>query len=93
MELRHFDTPLLRFRIIDGTYAAELEITWINEEKRNMLPLDLELSGDGVYRWLKRRVIPKNRAHAHSFLSSCGLNLNRPLSIIQVSKGLSLNDC
>lgn len=92
-ELRHFDTPLLRFRAIDSTYAAELEITWINEEKRNMLPLDMELSNDGLYKWLKHRTIPKNRAFVHDFLSKCGLNLNRPLSIIQVSKGLSLNDC
>ena len=35
-ELRHFDTPLLRFEAIDSTYAAELKITWLNEEKRNI---------------------------------------------------------
>lgn len=29
----------------------------------------------------------------HSFLSKCFLNLNRPMRIIDVSKGLSLNDC
>ena len=92
-ELRHFDIPLLRFRVIDSTYAAELEIVWVNEEKQNMLPLDMEVSGDGVFKWLKHRSIPKNRAFVHSFLSKCGLNLNRPLDIIHVSKGLSLNDC
>ena len=75
MELRHFDTPLLRFRIIDSTYAAELEITWINEEKRNMLPLDLEVSGDGLYRWLKRRVIPKNRSMIQKSLDYIEENL------------------
>ena len=47
-ELRHFDTPLLRFEAVDSTYAAELKVTWVNEEKRNMLPLDLELSNDGL---------------------------------------------
>jgi hypothetical protein len=92
-ELRHFDIPLLRFRVIDSTYAAELEIVWVNEEKRNFLPLDLEVTGDGLFKWLKHRSIPKNRAYVHSFLSKCGLNLNRPLDIIRVSKGLSLNDC
>lgn len=92
-ELRHFDTPLLRFRAIDSTYAAELEIVWVNEEARNLLPLDLEVTGDGLFKWLKHRSIPKNRAFVHSFLSKCGLNLNRPLDIIRVSKGLSLNDC
>ena len=92
-ELRHFDMPLLRFEAIDSTYAAELNITWINEEKRHLFPLDLELDGDSLFKWLKHRTIPKNRAFVHNFLSKCGLNLNRPLSIIQVSKGLSLNDC
>lgn len=92
-ELRHFDTPLLRFRAIDSTYAAELEITWVNEEKKNLLPLDLTLDGDSLFKWLKHRSIPKNRAFVNSFLSKCGLNLNRPLDIIHVSKGLSLNDC
>ena len=81
-ELRHFDTPLLRFEAIDSTYAAELNITWINEEKRHLLPLDLEPDGDSLFKWLKHRTIPKNRAFVHNFLSKCGLNLNRPLSII-----------
>ena len=92
-ELRHFDTPLLRFEVIENTFAAELEITWVNEEQKHMLPLDLEVNGDGLFKWLKHRTIPKNRAFVHDFLSKCGLNLNRPLCIIQVSKGLSLNDC
>ncbi|MDD6915868.1 MAG: XRE family transcriptional regulator, partial [Eubacteriales bacterium] len=26
-------------------------------------------------------------------MSKCGLNINRPMTIIKVSKGLSLNDC
>lgn len=92
-ELRHFNTPLMRFRAIDSTYAAQLEITWINETERDLLPLDLDVSNDGLYSWLKHRTIPKNRAFVHDFLSKTGLNLNRPLSIIHVSKGLSLNDC
>ena len=58
-----------------------------------MLPLDLTLTPEGVSRWLRRRTIPKNRAYVHSLLAKCGLNLNRPLSIISVCKGLSLNDC
>ena len=76
-ELRHFDTPLLRFEVIENTFAAELEITWVNEEQKHMLPLDLEVNGDGLFKWLKHRTIPKNRAFVHDFLSKCGLNLNR----------------
>ena len=55
--------------------------------------MDLELTDSGVYKWLKHRSIPSNRAYVRNFLSKCGLNLNRPLNIIKVSKGLSLNDC
>ncbi|MCD8376884.1 MAG: XRE family transcriptional regulator [Oscillospiraceae bacterium] len=92
-ELRHFDTPLLRFSATEDSNNPEVEILWKNAEKEYLLPLDLVVSGDGVAKWLKRRTIPKNRAYVHSFLSRCGLNLNRPISIIKVSKGLSLNDC
>ena len=53
----------------------------------------MELTTDSVYRWLRHRTIPKNRAYVHNFLSKCGLSINRPMNIISVSKGLSLNDC
>ena len=91
--LRHFDTPLLRFTATETSNIPEIEILWVNETRRALLPLDLDLSPVGIWKWLKRRTIPKNRAYVHSLLSKCGLNLNRPMSIIRVSKGLSLNDC
>lgn len=92
-ELRHFNTPLLRFTATEDSSTPDVEITWCEENKKELLPLDLNLSGDGLARWLKHRTIPKNRAYVHNFLSKCGLNLNRPMNIIRVSKGLSLNDC
>lgn len=92
-ELRHFNTPLLRFSATEDSNTPEIEILWENEEKRDLFPLDLTLSGEGLSKWLKHRTIPKNRAYVHNFLSKCGLNLNRPMNIIKVSKGLSLNDC
>lgn len=92
-ELRHFNTPLLRFTATEDSNTPEINILWCNDEKKNLLPLDLEISGDGLSKWLKHRTIPKNRAYVHNFLSKCGLNLNRPMNIIKVSKGLSLNDC
>jgi hypothetical protein len=45
-----------------------------------------------ISRWLQRRIIPKNRAFVRTFLAKCGISANRPMSIISVSKGLSLND-
>lgn len=92
-ELRHFNTPLLRFTATEDSSTPEIEIIWINEEKRKLLPLDMTLSGGGVSKWLKHRTIPKNRAYVNNFLSKCGLHVNRPMNIIKVSKGLSLNDC
>ena len=92
-ELRHFDTSLMRFTATEDTSSPEIEILWVNEEKKVLLPLDMNVNGDSVSRWLRHRTIPKNRAYVHNFLSKCGLNLNRPMSILNVSKSLSLNDC
>ena len=92
-ELRHFNTPLVRFSATEDSNTPEIDILWSNEEKNHLLPLDLEFSYEGISKWLKHRTIPKNRAYVHNFLSKCGLNLNRPINIIRVSKGLSLNDC
>lgn len=92
-ELRHFNTPILRFTATEDSSTPEIEILWVNEDKNTLLPLDLNLSGEGLAKWLKHRTIPKNRAYVNNFLSKCGLHLNRPMNIIKVSKGLSLNDC
>lgn len=91
-ELKHFDDIVLKFSAVDDSNEPNIEILWTNDDK-TLLPLDLELTNEGLYKWLKHRSIPSNRAFVRTFLSKCGLNLNRPLNIIKVSKGLSLNDC
>ncbi len=91
--LKQFDKPLLKFSATTDTSEPEIQILWINEGNRGLLPLDLALTPEGLSRWLRRRTIPKNRAYVHNLLAKCGLNLNRPLSIINICKGLSLNDC
>ena len=92
-ELRHFDTTLIRFSATEDSSMPEIQILYCNEDKKYLLPLDSELTSDSLNKWLRHRTIPKNRAYVHSFLSKCGLNINRPMNIIKVSKGLSLNDC
>lgn len=92
-EIRQFDTPLLRFSATEDTSDPEIKILWKNKAQQDLFPLDMEVNEDGITRWLRYRTIPKNRAYVRSFLSKCGLSLNRPLDIIKVSKGLSLNDC
>lgn len=91
--LKHFDTPLLKFSATEDSSIPEIEILWIDSEIAHLLPLDLDTTPEGLSLWLRHRTIPKNRAYVHSFLAKCGLNLNRPMSIISVCKGLSLNDC
>jgi len=91
-ELRLYDTTLLTFDLTTGTpcgYTANI----INiEEPRKLFPLDLELTGAGVLKWLNRRAIPKNRAYVHNILNTMGLSLRDIKGIIDVCKGLSLND-
>ena len=92
-EIRHFDTPLLRFSAEEDAAEPAVKILWKNDIQRSLFPLDMDVSENGITEWLKHRTIPKSRAYVRNFLSKCGLNLNRPLNIIKVSKGLSLNDC
>ena len=91
--IKHFDTPLLKFGADENSNDPNLEIIWIDEENKHLLPLDMETTSNSIYRWICHRIIPKNRAYSQNFLSKCGLNINRPMNIISVSKGLSLNDC
>jgi hypothetical protein len=91
--LMHFDTPLIVFSV-ERQVEAKTKILEAHEENRNLFPLDLaEVSGSGIESWIKHRSIPKNRAYVDTLLSSLGLSINRPLDLIRVSKGLSLNDC
>ncbi|MCL2152675.1 MAG: XRE family transcriptional regulator [Oscillospiraceae bacterium] len=91
-ELRLYDTALLSFKLATselGGYEASITNTG-NSPK--LLPLDLELTGNGIMKWLERRVIPKNRTFALEILRSLGLSQNNTKDIIDVCKGLSLND-
>ncbi len=91
--LKLFDTELLKFSADPRKSEPGYKIEWINEQKKDLLPKDLECSEKGIESWIKHRNIPKSRAFVDAFLAKCGLSANRPLGIIQVSKGLSLNDC
>lgn len=90
--LKLFDTNLLKFKIIENLSDPVLQITWINEKKKQLLPIGMEVSDKGLASWLKNRSIPKNRAYVNAFLAKCGLNANRPMDVILVCRGFSLND-
>lgn len=91
--LKHFNTPLLCFSADNGA-EMNIELLWVNEAHKELLPLDLPaVSVEGLEAWIRRRNIPKNRAYVDTFLSVQGLSRNRPLEVLRLSKGLSLNDC
>lgn len=91
--LMHFDTPLIVFSA-ERQAEANIKIIEAHEENRSLFPLDLaEISNGGIESWIRHRSIPKNRAYVDTLLAALGLSINRPLDIVSVSKGLSLNDC
>lgn len=71
-----------------------LQATILHSEtaKQKLFPLDLELTNEGVVKWLERRVIPKNRQFVDEILKTLGLSINNTKGIIDVCMGLSLND-
>ena len=92
--LKHFDTELIKFNITSSAIEGlSIEIIESNDRNNFLFPIDLELTNNGLLKWLKRRVIPKNRAFVQSFLAKLGLNVNDTKGIIDICKGLSLNDC
>lgn len=91
--LRLYDETLLTFTLEEkGLEGLQATILNIEAEKKNLFPLDLELSGEGVVKWLERRVIPKNRQFVDEILKTLGLSVNNTKGIIDVCMGLSLND-
>ena len=63
-----------------------LQATILHTEtaKQKLFPLDLELTNEGVVKWLERRVIPKNRQFADEILKTLGLSVNNTKGIIDV---------
>lgn len=92
MTIRLYDLDLLTFVVKPLTIGFTTEIVSINEEYKDLFPIDLELNDNGVKKWLKTRSIPKNRSFVKEILQSLELKQNDILGLIQVCKGLSLND-
>lgn len=91
--LKLYDMELMRFNLSDyGLEGLKAELVSVNKEKEKLLPYGLELTGEGILTWLKSRVVPKNRRFVEEILATFGLNANDTKGIIDVCKGLSLND-
>lgn len=91
-EIRHFNTPILRFSADDGA-ESNIKVLWVTDNKQ-LLPIELIKTEDSdIASWIRHRTIPRNRAYVNSLLAAMGLSPNRQMDVIKASKGLSLNDC
>ena len=94
-ELKIYDQSLMRFEAAyDAFGSLKLEITDIDSANAHLLPLNLIVDQDekSLASWMEGRTIPKNRAFVKQILSTAGLTRNDILGILDVSKGLSIND-
>ena len=90
-DLKLYDRVLLSFRLSQG-YGLKAEILDVHEELEHLFPLDLVLTPEGIIKWLRKRVAPKNRELIGNVLLALGLNMSDLKGIIDVCMGLSLND-
>lgn len=90
--LKQYDNDLLYFSMKNTNDGLEVLINTVNQNLQYLLPLDLELSNEGLKKWLQKRTIPRNRAYVSNFLSRLGLNEKDTKGIIDICQGLSLND-
>lgn len=91
--LKLYNEILLTFSLEEkGLEGLSVQIQTVREDLKKLLPLDLSPTSSGVLKWLQKRVIPRNRAFVDEILKSLGLSINNTKGIIDVCKGLSLND-
>ena len=91
--LRLYDDELLTFSLRKGRLAGlTAKILSVNDKLKSLFPLDLDVTDAGIVKWLQGRIIPKNRTFAGEVLAQLGLTIDDTKGIIDVCKGLSLND-
>lgn len=92
-EIRLYNQTLVTFSLYEnGLEGLAASLEDVNDSLKHLFPLDLALTDEGVVKWLRNRVIPKNRAFVDQILKTLGLSINDTKGIIDVCKGLSLND-
>lgn len=92
-ELKHFDTTVLMFSLEHEMLKGVIcKVERFDEKNRALLPTGIDATDESVLSWLKSRTVPKNRGYVEALLSSMNLAENDLIGILNVCKGLSLND-
>lgn len=89
--LKIFDEELVQFSFWRDM-GFHVTINKVNEDKKHLFPLDLELTEEGLIHWIDKRIIPSNREFVGEILSTLNLDRGDIKGIVDVCKGLSLND-
>ena len=91
MILKHRDKELLRFEWIE---PQGVRIVSVDEGNNRYLPLDFkgDVSDENLWKWLSRRVVPRNRRNIDALMAATGLEARNVRGIIEICRGLSLND-
>ena len=91
MVLRHRDRELLRFEWVE---PQGVRVVSVNEAERRFLPLEMHgvANDETLWTWLTRRTVPKHRHYIQMMLGNLGIMQKGTRGIIEMCKGLSLND-
>ena len=97
--IKLYDTPLIEFEMYHNEYK-ETKVRVLDENVRlkHLFPTEFLLCGKNdcdraLENFLTSRTIPKGRKYAAELLESLGLRSGDIKGIIDIGKGLSLNDC
>lgn len=92
-EIRLFDKTVLIFDLRKNPLGELIyEVVDFDDANNGLLPIGYEATPRSVRKFLESRVIPKNREFVDQILSHFGLSHNDTIGIINICKGLSLND-
>lgn len=91
MILRHRDLELLRFEWVE---PQGVRIVSVNEAALRFMPLEFKgvVSDETLWRWMVRRIVPRNRRNIQDLLARMGLDSHNVRGIVEICLGLSLND-
>lgn len=94
-QLKNKNIPLIDFsfqaELTEMGWSEKFEVLWVNEEKKNMLSMWLNLEDDDyIKKFVKSRKIPNNRKHKQELMEV--MKEDNLMSYVDTTFALSLND-